>query len=274
MDFLLQNKRALVCGASQGIGAACALRLAQLGARVLLLARSEDKLKKLVAELPRIPTGSDKNNRKKNDGGHNYLAVDFEKLEALKNKFSARVHDFSGGFDILICNTGGPKSGSLLEADSAEFARAFEMHVLVNSYLAQTLIPEMKKNKYGRIINIISTSVKAPIPNLGVSNTVRGAVANWAKTLSLEVAGFGITVNNVLPGYTQTPRLKALAKAAAEKQNVSVSEIEKQWLKQIPAGRFAESREIADAVAFLASPLAAYINGINLPVDGGRTPSL
>lgn len=272
MDFLLQNKRALVCGASQGIGAACALRLAEHGAQVTLLARNEDKLKKIIADLPVIRASQLGATPKNN--GHDYLVVDFENLADLKNKVAVKMRDVGSGFDILICNTGGPKSGPLLEAEPSEFIRAFEMHVLVNSYLAQTLVPEMKKNKYGRIINIISTSVKAPILNLGVSNTIRGAVANWSKTLSLEVASFGITVNNVLPGYTETPRLALLAKAAAQRRGVSEVDIQKEWLKQIPAGRFGQSSEIANAVAFLASPLASYINGINLPVDGGRTPSL
>ncbi len=264
MDFSLQNKRALVFGASQGIGEACAQVLAENGARVMVAARSEDKLKKLVGELV---TENVK-------GAHGYMPVDLEKNGDLQTQLPQKLQQFGGGFDIVICNTGGPKGGALIDADPAEFIKYFEMHVLVNSYLAKTLVPEMKKNKYGRIINIISTSVKAPIANLGMSNTIRAAVANWAKTLSLEVAHHGITVNNILPGYTRTPRLAALAQGAAQKQGVSEEEIERQWLKTIPAGRFGEPRETAHAVAFLASPLASYINGINLPVDGGRTPSL
>jgi 3-oxoacyl-[acyl-carrier protein] reductase len=259
MDFELKGKKALVCGASQGIGRACAQILAAQGAEVVALARNETLLQGLMKELSL--------------GNHSYLTVDLLNHEKLKSEV-ARVMCEKNGFDILICNAGGPSGGSLLDADAEGFLNAFKMHVISNSILSQLLIPDMKKNNYGRIVNVISTSVKAPIPNLGVSNTIRAAVASWAKSLSLEVGEFGITVNNVLPGYTKTSRLEGLKKASAEKQKVSETRVEEMWLSQIPAKRFAEASEIAIAVSFLASPLASYINGINLPVDGGRTPSL
>lgn len=263
MGFDLKGKKALVCGASQGIGAACAQVLAESGASVVLLARNEGALKIRVKELSQIEASS----------GHSYLSLDLSDTDAVRSSIPKIVQDY-GGFDILVCNAGGPKGGPLLEASSEQFIQAFKTHVLTNSYLAQAVTPDMKKNNYGRIINIISTSVKAPIPNLGVSNTIRAAVAAWAKSLSLEVASYGITVNNVLPGFTKTSRLETLRLDAATKQGVTEAEIDKLWLAQIPARRFGEAIEVANAVAFLSSPQASYINGINLPVDGGRTQSL
>ena len=148
------------------------------------------------------------------------------------------------------------------------------MHLINNQILAQSVIPGMIKEGYGRIVNIISTSVKAPIAGLGVSNTIRAAVANWAKTLSLELGEHGITVNNILPGFTNTNRLKSIIAKKSEKQGISENEVIKTMMKSIPANRFGEAKETANAVAFLCSPAASYINGINLPVDGGRTASL
>lgn len=238
------------------------MQLAEQGAEVLALARSEEKLKTVMAQL------NTQNHQK-----HSYWAIDLQDRMALKERLQEEISRH-GGFDILICNTGGPKGGSLLQAEEQEYIKAFENHVLVNSLLAQVCTPPMKGRGYGRIINIISTSVKAPIPNLGVSNTIRGAVANWAKTLSFELAPFGITVNNVLPGYTETPRLEALIDGFAQNQNISFEEAKKIWKSRVPAGRFAKPEETASAVGFLASPAASYINGINLPVDGGRLGNL
>lgn len=254
----LKGKKALVCGASQGIGEATARLLAQRGAQVILLARSEDKLRSLQAELP---------------GDCRYLALDLADRALLESKVKGLLNELRS-IEILICNTGGPKGGALIDADETSFISAFENHVLVNSLLARLLVPGMKQQTYGRIINIISTSVKIPIPNLGVSNTIRGAVANWAKTLSVELGPMGITVNNVLPGYTETPRLEALLQAAAEKSQGSVAAVTEEWKNKVPLRRFARPEETAEAVAFLASPRASYISGINLPVDGGRTGSL
>jgi 3-oxoacyl-[acyl-carrier protein] reductase len=290
MTIQLQGKRALVCGASQGIGEACARQLAKAGARVLVVARNEEKLQKVVRELTQLSQEfagacgsqpqlqsqlhSSAMAESQSQPQHDYLSVDLSDLQAVRSVLPEKIKAFGGGFEILICNSGGPKGGPLLEAQFEEFVKAFEMHVLVNTYLVQSCLPAMKASLYGRVINIISTSVKTPIPGLGVSNTIRGAVANWAKTLSVEIAEHGVTVNNILPGFTKTERFRNLSKAASQKRGVSESEIEKGWLAQIPAARFGEAVDVANAALFLASPLASYVNGINLPVDGGRTPSL
>jgi 3-oxoacyl-[acyl-carrier protein] reductase len=255
----LTGKTALVCGASQGIGQATAVSLAQKGAKVILLARSEDKLKHTLSLLD-------------SKTEHSYVVADLADREGLEEKIKAILKKTE--IQILICNTGGPKGGPLVQASDEEFMTGFSNHVLANSRLTKLLLPGMKAASYGRIINIISTSVKAPIPNLGVSNVIRGAVASWAKTLATELGAEGITVNNVLPGYTDTPRLNALIQGAASKQNVSEEKIIADWKNKVPAKRFAKPEEIASAVAFLSSPEAGYINGINLPVDGGRTPTL
>ncbi len=259
MELNLKGKTALVGGASQGIGKATAEEFARRGARVILLARSEDKLQKIAKEIEGT--------------GHRVLALDVVDRPRLQAELSRLLKE-TGPIEILVCNSGGPKGGPIAEAREEEFLSAFQNHVLANSLMAQTLLPGMKERGYGRIINIISTSVKVPIPGLGVSNTIRAAVASWAKTLSLEVAAHGITVNNVLPGYTETPRLEALLKAAAEKLKKSEAEVAAEWKRATPAGRFGRPEETAAAIAFLASPAAGYINGINLPVDGGRTGSL
>jgi len=255
----MNDKTALVCGASQGIGEAIAQTLAALGVRVIAHARSREKLENLIAGLP----GS----------GHAVLAADIGDREAMGEAVRGQL-DQHGPIHILVNNTGGPKPGPIADAGEDAFLQGFQNHILAASNLTQRLLPGMKTSGYGRIINIISTSVKVPIPNLGVSNTIRGAMASWAKTLSVEVAPFGITVNNILPGFTATPRLHALIEGAAARTGKSVEETEQAWRNTVPARRFAEPVEIAAAAAFLASPGAAYINGINLPVDGGRTGCL
>ncbi|MBA3665753.1 MAG: SDR family oxidoreductase [Bacteroidetes bacterium] len=262
MNLDLKNKRAIVCGSTQGIGKAVALELALMGANVTLIARNEESLKKAKADLA-------------NNGSqlHSYLCADFsepQKLKELVEQFIQR----SGPVHVLINNTGGPPSGPIIKAKTDEFISAFNNHLICNHILVQACVEGMKNGGYGRIINIISTSVKAPLPNLGVSNTIRAAVGNWAKTMANELGVFGITVNNVLPGATATQRLSGIIETKASKTNVSNDEIKQEMLHEIPLGRFAEAAEIANAVAFLASPAAAYINGINLPVDGGRTANL
>ncbi|MEL6821110.1 MAG: SDR family oxidoreductase [Calditrichota bacterium] len=259
MNLDLKGKRALVCGSSKGIGRAAALQLAAQGAAVIIMARRVDALKQLLNELP----GS----------GHSIQVADFAKPDELKTTLQDLLFQDSP-VEILINNTGGPPGGPIETAEIEAFYDAFRNHLVCNQLLSQALLPGMKSAGYGRIINIISTSVKQPIPGLGVSNTTRGAVANWAKTLSREVAPHGITVNNVLPGATSTERLSEIVNARAAKSGHDVAVEEKKWLEAIPAGRFAAPEEIANAVGFLASPAASYINGINLPVDGGRLQCL
>ena len=262
MNLNLQGKKALVCGSSRGIGKAIALELAQLGADVILTARTEELLKQNLAKL-------DNSSGQK----HSYRVTDFSDPDGLKLEVEKLLNEL-GAIHILINNTGGPKPGLAIDAGTNEFTEAFKRHLVCSQTLAQALVPGMKAAQYGRIINIISTSVKQPIPGLGVSNTIRGAVANWAKTLAGELASFGITVNNVLPGFTETERLEAIIATKAESDGISEVETAVRMRNYAPAKRFGKPEEVAAAAAFLASPAAAYINGINLPVDGGRTHCL
>ncbi len=261
MNLELKGKRAIVCGSTQGIGKAIAIELALLGADITLIARNESKLKATQKELPLL-----------HGQRHQYLIADFNFPEQLKSiivEYSKTTLSH-----ILINNTGGPPAGKAIDAKAEEFLRAFSAHLLCNQILVQALVPGMKKAGFGRVINIISTSVKVPIQGLGVSNTIRGAVANWSKTLSVELAPFGITVNNVLPGATMTGRLEEVIKSKSEKTGQSFDEVKQEMIKEIPAGRISEPYEVAAAAAFLATPAAGYINGINIAVDGGRTGSL
>tara|TARA_R110001606_G_scaffold117588_6_gene247217 strand:+ start:52272 stop:53048 length:777 start_codon:yes stop_codon:yes gene_type:complete len=258
MNLELKNKNALVCGSTQGIGKATAIMLAKEGANVTLIARNEEKLKAVLAEL--------ENNKQ----CHSYLVADFSNPDELK----AVLETTNLEFHILINNTGGPRSGAILDATLEQFQQAFTQHLLCNHILAQALVPFMKTQCFGRIINVISTSVKEPIPGLGVSNTIRNAVGNWAKTLSEEVASHGITVNNVLPGFTETERLVEIIKIKANIENTTIEQMTAIMKNYTPAKRFAKPEETASAIVFLASEKASYINGINLPVDGGRTKSL
>ncbi|PHN05231.1 SDR family oxidoreductase [Flavilitoribacter nigricans] len=261
MDISLIGKNALVCGSSKGIGRATAVALAQLGANITLVARSATIMTELVQELDHSQ-----------DQKHDFLQADFTDSKDLKKKITGLVSGRT--IHILINNTGGPAGGPITEAKVAEFQQAFHNHLICNHILTQSVIKGMKAAGYGRIINIISTSVKQPIPGLGVSNTIRGAVANWAKTMAGELAPFGITVNNVLPGMTSTGRLQEIIDANAEKRDLDSETMSADMAREIPVGRFAEPSEIAAGVAFLASPAASYITGINLPIDGGRTRSL
>lgn len=262
MNLNLESYTALVCGSSQGIGRAAAQELAQMGARVVLFARNEASLKEACESLP-----------KPNGQNHQYLSADFSKPEQVATVVSDFINA-GNPIHILVNNTGGPPGGPIVNATTDAFLSTFNQHLICNHLIAQAVIPGMKQAGYGRIINIISTSVKQPLKGLGVSNTIRAAVANWSKTLSVEVAPFGITVNNVLPGATATQRLSSIIENKSQKQNHTIDEVEQEMLAEIPAGRFAQPEEVAAAVAFLATPAAAYINGINIPVDGGRTGCL
>ncbi len=258
MNLDLTCKNALVCGSTQGLGLASAIELSLLGANITLLARNEDKLKQALGNLD-TTIGQH----------HAYLVADFSDLDLLFTTINNKIAE-GNIYHILINNTGGPPAGSILSADIHAFNVAFSAHVLCNQLLSQAVVPGMKAAGFGRIINIISTTVKEPIAGLGVSNTIRAAVANWSKTLASELAPFGITVNNVLPGFHKTGRLDAVLDSKANQMNISRAEINEQSYKDIPAGRFGEVQEFGAAVAFLASPAASYITGINLPVDGGR----
>jgi 3-oxoacyl-[acyl-carrier protein] reductase len=258
----LVGKKAIVCGSTEGIGKATAKKLADKGASVILIARNEQKLINTLPEL-------NKNFGQK----HQYIVADFN----FPYELQVRVEEFlseNENINILINNTGGPPGGSIHQAKTDEFIHAFNAHLICNHVLVKACLEGMKLSGYGRIINIISTSVKQPLPNLGVSNTVRGAVASWAKTMANELGKYGITVNNVLPGATATNRLESIINNKAQKLNISPKQATEEMLHEIPLQRFAKPEEIAAAVAFLASPDAAYINGINLPVDGGRTSCL
>ena len=255
----LSGKKALVCGSTQGIGLACALEFARRGATVTLAARDEESLKKAEAELD---TAAGQH--------HDHICADFSDPRALQGKVAAHV-EAAGPIHILLNNTGGPKSGPIFDATPEQFAAAFSNHVICNQLLVQTIVPGMKEAGYGRIINIISTSVVAPIPGLGVSNTIRAAVANWARTHACELGPHGITVNNVLPGYTDTARLRSLIGVLADRRNTTPEQLEADLKSKIPLGRFATPQEIAAAAGFLASPAASYISGVSLPIDGART---
>jgi len=254
----LIGKKALVCGASQGIGEATARLLAARGAQVILLARNTEKLQAVLSSLP----GS----------GHSLIKADLQNLEDLRTHVIPQIEKAAPV--IIINNSGGPKGGPLMEAGVDEFEFALRGHVLAAHLILKASVPAMKAQGFGRVVNVISTSVKTPLANLGVSNTIRGAMASWAKTMANELGVMGITVNNVLPGYTRTLRFETLRTNAAAKTGVGEDQVEKQWKASIPVCRIGEPQEIAEAIVFLASPAASYISGVNLPVDGGRTPSL
>lgn len=257
MNISLSGKIAVICGSTQGIGLAIAKEFALAGAQCILLARNEASLKEAVASLasPSVK--------------HQYYVADFADNKAVKKTIDEILQSFA--VHILVNNTGGPAPGPITEASPEAFLLAFQQHIVNYQQLAQAVLPGMKQAGYGRIINIVSTSVKIPIANLGVSNTIRAATAGWAKTLANEVAAWGITVNNILPGYTQTQRLDKLISGNAAKQELNKDELAGKMQQQIPAKRFGKPEEIAAVAAFLASPAASYVNGVNLPVDGGST---
>ena len=262
MNLNLTGKTALVCGSTQGIGRATAIELALLGANVTLVARNEEKLRETVETLDTS-----------HGQLHRYFVADFSDNQNVKDAIENYLR-LCPDVHILINNTGGPSGGPIIEADTEQFLKTFQMHLVNYQLLAQAVLPSMKKERFGRIVNIISTSVKQPIVGLGVSNTIRGAVASWSKTLSLELAQFGITSNNVLPGFTKTARLDAVLEMRSKESGKSIEQTAEQMQAAIPIRRFSEAEEVAAAVAFLCSPAAGSINGVNLPVDGGKTESL
>lgn len=261
MNIDLTGKTAVIGGSTQGIGLAIAQELASLGATCILLARNGQTLQQVTAALP-TP----------HQQKHSYKVADFTRPDQVRQAIQSIV-DVTP-VHILINNTGGPPPGPIAEATEEAFLAAFSQHIICNQILVKAVTPGMKEAAYGRIINIVSTSVRIPVKNLGVSNTIRGATASWAKTLSNELAAFGITVNNILPGYTKTQRLDSLIQNNAGRRNVAPEVIEEEMLSEIPARRFGDAAELAAVAAFLASPAASYINGTSIPVDGGKTGSI
>lgn len=263
LDTNLAGRVALVCGASQGIGLASAVALAELGCRVTLFARDPERLGEARAALPNVE-GTE----------HDIAVADFHQPEVVLDEAEGALERAGGAFDVLINNTGGPPGGPIAEADGEAFLKGMTAHLVNNQNLARLVLPGMKERGYGRIVNIISTSVKCPIPGLGVSNTVRAAVAAWAKTLAGEVAREGVTVNSVLPGFTDTARLASLFEGKAARQGVESKAVKDEAIASIPMGRLGTPEEVAAAVAFYCTPAAGYITGTVLAVDGGRTPAL
>lgn len=250
----------LVCGASQGMGLACAQLFASLDATVICVSRNLDALKKIVQKLP-------------NPTRHKYFSVDLSDLDSVKNLIQSL--EKAGIYpDVLVNNSAGPKASTALTVTEEDLIQTYKQHLIASSYLSQALMKKMIKKKYGRIVNIVSISAKVPSDNLASSNIVRAAMISWSKTLSNEVAAYGVTVNNVLPGYTLTDRLKEVIKSRSKVNQVAETEIKAKLLTKIPMKRFAKPEEIANAVGFLASKKASYITGVSLPVDGGYIPSI
>lgn len=257
----LTGKTALIGGSTQGIGLASAQAMATLGARCILISRNEQKLQEAVRTLD-----SSKGQQ------HSYLVADYSQPEQVR----AAVTDLVSkeNIHILVNNTGGPAGGPITAAKTEEFLAAFQQHLICNHIITTLVVEGMKKDGYGRVINVISTSVKIPLKDLGVSNTIRGAVASWAKTMANELGAFGITVNNVLPGATSTERLDTILTNKSAKTGKDREEVTKEMVHEIPMKRFGKPEEIGSVIAFLASPAAAYVNGTSIPVDGGRTGSI
>lgn len=261
MDISLRDKTAVICGSSQGIGLATAKVLAVSGANCILIARNETRLKDALGQLD-TSTGQQ----------HSYQVADFSDVQAVQQAIQEIISTQT--VHVLINNTGGPKGGPIIAAATDQFEQAFSQHLVCNHILVNAVLPGMKKAGYGRIINIISTSVRTPLSDLGVSNTIRAAVASWSKTLSNEIGSFGITINNVLPGLTETGRLKSLIQTSASSQQIDEEAAAEKMAATVPLKRFGQPEEVANVITFLASPAASYVNGTSIPVDGGRTPTV
>jgi len=257
----LIERRALVCGASSGIGRAAAVALAARGARVIALARREDLLIGLIDEL-----------NAKGPGDAGYVVADLDNRLGLRGVIDSLLAE-GGPIHILVNNTGGPPPGKLLDATAVDLLAGFSRHIVAAHLLVTRLLPGMRESGYGRIVNVISTSVREPIPGLGVSNTIRAAMAGFSKTLSRELPT-GVTINNVLPGYTDTERLGSIGQAVAARTGKTFEQVREEWLGNVPEGRLGRPEEVASVIAFLASPDAGYVRGQSLAVDGGRMKSI
>jgi 3-oxoacyl-[acyl-carrier protein] reductase len=261
MEISLKGKNALIGGASRGLGKAIAMQLAQCGANVTLMARNSEKLIAVLAELPA------------NDGQqHNCLVVDFADFEQFKLIIAAWFQD--NKVDILVNNTNGPTAGGVLDKTIGDYQQAFDLLFKTVCFLSMEAIKGMQASKYGRIINLSSISVKEPLQNLVLSNSIRSAVISWAKTLARELAPMGITVNNILTGYFDTERLDEINLLQSERKGIPLDTYKKAMTQDIPMQRFGRPEEFGHLVAFLASDYAAYITGINLPIDGGLLKSV
>ncbi len=254
----LSGKWALVGGSSKGIGLAVAQELSRLGASVILTGRDETALMAAKATLA---------------GPNETVVVDFQSNSSI-DKLLAGITEKGRTINILVNNAGGPPSGSFMESRADAMIQALNTHLFAMDQMSRALAPGMRSSGYGRIVNIVSVTARVPLKNMILSNTVRGAVLNWSKTVSLELAPYGITVNNILPGYTRTQRAIDLWQSLSKNQGCSPEDIEKNWKSQVPMGRLAEPEEIANVVAFLCSPAASFVTGISMPVDGGWTPSV
>jgi 3-oxoacyl-[acyl-carrier protein] reductase len=256
----LRGRRALVCGASKGIGRAVARSLAARGAAIVPLARDAAALHALVDELRSL-------------GAPDVwpLVADLDDREGFSRSVAAELA--RGPLHIVINNTGGPPGGALTAATEEAMSAALGRHLFASHRLMQAALPGMREAGFGRFVQILSTSVREPIEMLGVSNLTRAAVASWAKTLSRELPA-GVTINNVLPGFTDTDRLVGLADTVSARTGQSVDDVRRGWAELAPEGRLGRPEEIAEAVAFLCSPAAAFIRGVSLAVDGGRLRSL
>jgi 3-oxoacyl-[acyl-carrier protein] reductase len=260
MKIELSGKKALIGGSSKGIGLGIAKQLAESGASVCLMARNKTKLKEIVSKLP----SSENQN-------HDYLVVDFSDFDGFKIIIEQYVD--KNRIDILINNTQGPPAGNSLSKDIESYQEAFDLLFKSVVYTTSLIVPKMLKNKWGRIINVTSVSVKEPLNYLVLSNSIRSAVVAWAKSLSVDVGKDGVTVNSILTGYFDTERIKDLNKEKSKSLNISEDEVLEKMKSLVPINRLGKTEEYGYLVSFLSSDKAAYINGASIPIDGGLLKS-